>query len=43
MEPVTAAIITLEFWFGVAIGILFDQSAKRAIRSRVFGREKGSE
>ena len=34
---VFAALSTIEFWFGMAVGVAFDEVARRAIKKRVFG------
>jgi len=36
MSAIIAAITTVEFWFGVAVGIVFDETAKKALKSRLF-------
>ena len=44
MSPsVIAALTTIEFWFGLAVGVALDETARHALKNRVFGEDESEE
>ena len=37
---VVTAVATVEFWFGVAVGVAFDEIARDAFKRRVFANKE---
>lgn len=42
MTELLPAVTSLEFWFGVSVGVAFNKMARQAIKERVFGDKSDS-